>query len=302
MKFIPYFILITLFLSYTIYDTSKNTPDGFLHIYILDVGQGDSTLIQTPKGKYILVDAGEDSYKLQTELQKIIPWFQKSIDILFITHPHEDHYYGFFDLEKRYTPNLTFFPPTHSSNSFKELLTNLNPISNMVISNIHTDLLLEKNILIDTLFPVSKESKYFKNTNNGSLVHKLIYKNFSMLLTGDAEHETIEYLLNLYPKTIFKSTVLKAAHHGSKTGFTNEFLKAVSPQITTISAGMNNKFNHPDQETINALQEIQTQIIGTKEKGTIEIITNGKWIEICYKKTKVCEQKKQIYIKPSNEV
>ena len=280
MKIILYLCLFSLFLLFIIKDTLSYLPDGFLHIYILDIGQGDSTLIETPEGRYILIDAGEDSYKLQTELQKIIPWYKKSLDIIILTHPDKDHYYGFTDMEKTYTPKLTLLSNILKEAQYSVLVENLSKVSPISFVDSTTDLQIE-DISLDALSPFTKKySKNYEIINNGSLTYKLQYKDFSMLLTADIETETIEILTTLYG-TYLDSNILKASHHGSKNGYTDTFLKYISPEYTTISAGLNNKYGHPNKETLSALEKIKSIPLNTIELGTIHIKTDGKTIEIC---------------------
>ena len=130
---------------------------------------------------------------------------------------------------------------------------------------------------VDILWPTEEQIQ--ENVlNNNSLVFKLQYKNFSMLFTGDIEKVTEEKILTLYGKNVekLKSTVLKIAHHGSKTSTTDKFLKVVNPKIGLIGVGKNNLFNHPALEVINRLNKFGTKIFRTDKNGEIIIHTNGK--------------------------
>lgn len=137
---------------------------------------------------------------------------------------------------------------------------------------------IEKGVYFDTLWPDSENRINDNILNNNSLVCKLVYKNFSMLFTGDIESEAENAILVKYKTNleILKTTVLKIAHHGSKTSSIQEFIKAVKPQIALIGVGKDNKFGHPSNSTIQTLQLIGTQIYRTDESGEIGIKVNQK--------------------------
>ena len=119
--------------------------------------------------------------------------------------------------------------------------------------------------------------------NNNSLVCKLVYKNFSILFTGDIEEVAEQKILEKYSKNINKleSTILKVAHHGSKTSSTIEFLKAVKPKFALIGVGVNNTFGHPSDITIESLEQLKCKIYRTDKNGEISIIIkNNEKVEI----------------------
>lgn len=119
--------------------------------------------------------------------------------------------------------------------------------------------------------------------NNNSLVCKLVYKDFSMLFTGDIEEVAEKAILSEYGRTganILNSTILKVAHHGSKTSSTIEFINAVNPKYALIGVGKNNKFGHPSDITISNLQSLNVQIYRTDQVGEIMIKTNGEKCKI----------------------
>ena len=132
---------------------------------------------------------------------------------------------------------------------------------------------IEKNLIFDILWPDSKNIITENSINNNSLVFKLKYKGFSVLFTGDIEEKAEKKILEKYSKEL-QSTILKIAHHGSKTSTTSEFLKAVNPQYALIGVGKNNKFGHPSEITIKKLKEMNIQIYRTDEFGEITIKLN----------------------------
>ena len=138
---------------------------------------------------------------------------------------------------------------------------------------------IEKDIYFDILFPEEKQIQE-NMLNNNSVVAKLVYKKFSLLFTGDIEEIAEKRILEKYKNSdILKSTVLKVAHHGSKSSSIQEFLNAVSPRIALIGVGKNNKFGHPSDTTIHALNAINCNIYRTDENGEITIIINENSIK-----------------------
>lgn len=141
---------------------------------------------------------------------------------------------------------------------------------------------IEKNVYIDVLWPYKNNIIYENSINNNSLVCKIVYKNFSILCTGDIEKIAEKAILSKYKENldILKSDVLKVAHHGSKTSSTLEFLNAVEPKYAIIGVGENNKFGHPSNNTIQNLKMKDVEIYRTDEMGEIVITTDGKKVKI----------------------
>lgn len=136
---------------------------------------------------------------------------------------------------------------------------------------------IEKNLYIDVLWPINREKMVIQNAiNNNSLVFKLRYINFSMLFTGDIEEIAEKEILDKYKENteFLKSTILKVAHHGSKTSSTKEFINIVKPKYAVIGVGKDNKFGHPSNVTIENLKTINTEIYRTDEMGEISINVN----------------------------
>ena len=135
---------------------------------------------------------------------------------------------------------------------------------------------IEKNLYFNILWPSSESMISDNAINNNSLVCKLVYKNFSMLFTGDIEEVAEKKILEKYKNklNLLNSTVLKVAHHGSKTSSMIEFLEAVNPKFAFIGVGKNNKFGHPNSEILNRLNVCGTKIYRTDEKGEVCIEVN----------------------------
>lgn len=139
---------------------------------------------------------------------------------------------------------------------------------------------IEKNLFFNILWPCSQNVVNKNILNNNSMVCKLVYNKFSMLFTGDIEEEAENEILSKYNANKLKSTILKVAHHGSKTSSMQNFLNAVKPQYAVIGVGKNNKFGHPADITINNLKQNNISIYRTDQKGEITIKTDGKNVNI----------------------
>lgn len=155
--------------------------------------------------------------------------------------------------------------------------------TNVKVVNAESKIKIEDKLYFDVIWP-NKKNMISKNAiNNNSLVCKLVYKDFSMLFTGDIEEVAEKAILSEYGRTganILNSTILKVAHHGSKTSSTLEFINAVNPKYALIGVGKNNKFGHPSDITISNLQSLNVQIYRTDQVGEIMIKTNGEKCKI----------------------
>ena len=228
-----------------------------LKIYFIDVGQGESTLIVTPKNKKILIDGGEG--KTNVLFQYLLDRRINKIDYIIISHFDSDHCNGLIEIiEKMRVENIVMSKQSKESEEYKKILEIIKQ-KNIKVSSVKAEdkIIIEKNLYTKILNPAEKFE--FQDLNNNAIVAKLVYKNFSMLFTGDIE-KAEENLAKKY-KNELKSTILKVAHHGSKTSTSEEFLKYVEPQIALIGVGENNKFGHPNQITIEKLKNIRSQNI-----------------------------------------
>lgn len=225
-----------------------------LKIYFIDVGQGDSTLIVTPKNKKILIDGGEG--KTNVLFQYLLDRRINKIDYIIISHFDSDHCNGLIEIiEKMRVENIVMSKQSKESEEYKKILEIIKQ-KNIKVSSVKAEdkIIIEKNLYTKILNPAEKFE--FQDLNNNAIVAKLVYKNFSMLFTGDIE-KAEENLAKKY-KNELKSTILKVAHHGSKTSTSEGFLKYVEPQIALIGVGENNKFGHPNQITIEKLKNIRS--------------------------------------------
>lgn len=258
--------------------TVTNFPEDNLLMHFIDVGQGDSTLIMFPNNEIALIDAGtrggrKDLVKYLQDL-KI-----KKIDHLIGTHPHEDHIGGLpevirnFEIGKVYLPNKT-----SNTAIFEELLNEIKD-NNLKISEGKTGVSIIDSG--DLKFYIIAPSKEYTNINNNSVVTKIIYKDFSAIITGDAEKEAESDIIKEGHN--LKASILRVGHHGSSTSSMEEFLDEVNPEYAVISLGEVNTYSHPDKEVIKLLENRNIPILRTDELGSIVFQTDGKEINLINK-------------------
>lgn len=251
-KIIKIIAIIFLIISFSTMLARVINPT--LKIYFIDVGQGDSTLIITPKGKKILIDGGEG--KNEILLPYLLDRGINKIDYIIISHFDSDHCNGLIEvMEKIKVGKVLVSKQPEESEEYRNILEIIKRKNiEACVVKAQDRITIEKDLYINILNPAGKLE--FKDLNNNAIVAKLIYKNFSMLFTGDIE-KAEENIAQKY-KNNLKSTILKVAHHGSKTSTNEEFLKYVEPQIALIGVGENNKFGHPNQQIIEKLKNIRS--------------------------------------------
>lgn len=247
----------------------QSQPDGLLHVYFLDVGQGDAILLRTPSGKNILIDGGPDN-KVLSELKDTLPFFDSTLDYVLLTHPDSDHIKGLIYVLKRYPVKNVFFTGAGKNNSLIEsfLQTIRDKNINTVIADATTDISTNDGFTLDVLYPFTQLMGPATNINSTSVVSRATYGKNSILLTGDSENDVAEKLMANHSN--LDSDILKVAHHGSKYASSEAFLSAVSPKYCVIQVGKNNSYHHPHLETLKRLDAACEKILRTDKNGRIE--------------------------------
>ena len=276
---LKYIITIILIISIILYGIKIANPSTY--IYFIDVGQGDSTLIITPQGKTILIDGGgSENYDVGKNI--LLPYLLDrkvtNLDYVIISHFDTDHVGGILTVLEELNVKKVITGKQYESSENYEKFLRIVKEKNLLVKQVQKgdNINIEKHIQIKVLFP-EKEKIEENNINNNSLVFKLMYKDFSILFTGDIERISEERLVKLYSNTnILKSTILKVAHHGSKTSSIQEFLELVHPKIALIGVGKNNLYGHPNQEIIERLKTIGIKIYRTDIDGEITIEVNKR--------------------------
>jgi competence protein ComEC len=277
-------ILVFLFVSnifawLVVYNLSQ---PQFLEVTFFDVGQGDSIFIETPKRHQILIDGGPDLTVLE-KLGKEMPFYDRTIDLIILTHPEKDHLGGLFEVLKRYkVENILWTGVIRDTAEFKEWQRLIKKEKvNIFIAQAGQKIKLQRSDIY-ILFPFENlEGKEFKNSNNTSIIAKLVFGQNSFLFTGDIYKSIEKKLLGLVKQQL-DSDILKVAHHGSKTSSDSEFIKKVSPEFAVIQCGKDNSYGHPHPETLETLRKYGIKIFRTDLDGDIKIISNGENYEISH--------------------
>ncbi len=255
-----------------VYDLVKPQP---LEVVFFDVGQGDSIFIETPNGVQVLIDGGPTSVILE-KLAEEMPFYDRTIDLIILTHPEHDHYFGLFEVLKRYeVKNILWTGIIRDTAEYQEWIRLIEEEGAEVgVVEAGQKIVLSEKIYLSILHPFENlENQKVKNANDTSIVASLFFGNVSFLFTGDigkkVEARLVEQGIDL------DSDVLKVCHHGSKTSSSLEFLEAVSPEVAVIQVGKDNSYGHPHPEVLARLEEFGIQVLRTDINGDIKIISDG---------------------------
>lgn len=234
-------------------------------IIFMNIGQGDAILIQQNNFQ-ILIDSGPDE-SIVYSLAKHMPWYDKNIEVLIITHPHEDHIGGISSIYDKYHVEKIYYNHVEYRNSTYEFIrTHYSDIMKSVVAG---EYLKHKDISLLFIYPFKSNTEEIQNENinNESVVTIVDIKGKKILLTGDAEkpvEKEIEEIIS--GEDIY---ILKAGHHCSKTSTSETFLKAVNPTYAICSCGKENKFGHPSRVTLENFEKQNVQYFITYEVGDI---------------------------------
>jgi competence protein ComEC len=262
---------------------AASMPDDELHISFLDVGQGDAILIQ--KGsQQVLVDGGPSPQELSVGLGDKMPFWDRTIELVILTHPHADHITGLVEVLQRYKVGQVLYPDLECDLPLYEEWLRLLEEKDIkyTIAQAGQEFDLGGGVIMQVLNP---QTPLLTDTesdidNNGVVLH-ITMGRVSFLLAADIMWETEFELINRRADLV--STMLKVAHHGSETSTTPEFLAAVDPRAAVISAGEDDPYRHPSDEVMARLEQRfgAENIFRTDEQGTLEFITDGKrlWVK-----------------------
>lgn len=276
-------VLILVTANVFLWGQLLNRPDGNLHVYFFDVAQGDSTLIVTPSGRQVLIDGGPASESATTALSDVLPAWDRSLDLVALTHLDADHSRGLLEVIDRYRVGATLVGVQDST-------ATLYPQWQAVIDRNQTSvvklaagqqLALDDGVVLETLHPPASPLRGSpSDRNNNALVFRLVYGEVSFLLTADIEAEAEGQLVRNSPD--LDSDVLKVGHHGSKTSTTKAFLEAASPTVAVISVGANNRYGHPNTDVLTRLEQTvgTDRVYQTAQLGRIEFITDGQSLRV----------------------
>ena len=256
--------------------------DGQLHVVFGDVGQGDSILILTPSGRQVLIDGGPGPTDATRLLGQTLPIWDRSIDIVVLSHGHSDHVTGLVEVLRRYDVERVIERETglvsHNLFEWRQAVAEEGALVTQADAGQVID--LGDGVFIEVLGPsqsllIGTDSI----VNNGSVVLRAVYKDVSFILTGDMFARAERDLLS---RRDVRSTVLKVPHHGSRTSSSPEFIERVRPSAVVISVGADNEFGHPPRRDPGDTPPIRGEapIFQTSEHGDIRFSTDGTTLRV----------------------
>jgi len=248
---------------------STNAPTkGELKVHFIDVGQGDSILIDLGETE-VLIDGGDRSPGVTEYLNKYV---DGALEVMVATHPHADHIGGLIAVLDAFTVDQIWHNgDTSDSKTYSDFMSGVSAEG----AEVHTarlhDVIKAGSLELFVHHPANLEG----STNNNSIVLHLAYGDIDFLFTGDAEQEAEGAMMMLSSVHLPEVEILKVGHHGSRTASSADFLAITSPEVAIYMAGVDNSYGHPHAEIITALNQIGAQIYGTDVNGTIIVTTDG---------------------------
>lgn len=270
-----YGLLVLVLITVTVWSAVLVKSDTSLHIVACDVGQGDGLLIFKDQTQ-ILVDGGPGD-KIQDCLQKYMPFWDRRIEMVILTNPDRDHYFGLIEVVKRYNVDLFVANAIEKEGEEYKALTDEVIARHIPISNPLTGTRMKLgDIMLDYIWPIKISDR---SVNELSLVFNLKYGEFDALFTGDIVPQSLDEVIQT--GKISDTELLKVPHHGSKNGLTKELLEISTPELAVISNGDKNRYGHPHKEIIDMLSAASVRTLRTDQDGNIEVVTDGKkwWVK-----------------------
>lgn len=264
-------------LGFTEPDTSHAND---LAVHFIDVGQGDSILVQAPTGESLLIDAGENGSG-DTVTQYIDQYGDETLEYVIATHPHSDHIDSLDEVIDAHTVQNIIMPRLTQSNTpttsaYRNLLTSVKKSGAKVIAAKPGFTFSIGKGLCTVLAPIEQTD----DLNNLSVVLRLDWGDTSFLFTGDAESVEEKTILKSKYADYLDTDVLKMGHHGSRTSSSSAFLKAVTPDYCVISCGVGNDYGHPHKETMQKLEKLDVDILRTDTMGSVRFYSDGQTLSV----------------------
>ncbi len=265
----------------------------YLQVAFLDVAQGDAIFIKTPAMHQILIDGGPNANVLG-KLQALMPFWDRSLDVVMLTHPDADHLTGLLYVLQKYKVKYVVWTGVARDGQMHqrwiELLQKAQERGTKIITAKMGRQIESGKAVITILNPVEDlNGTFFKSTTNESgIVSRLDFGNNSFLFTADIGAKTEKLLIGLAQKSgkgvDLKTDVLKVGHHGSKYSSSEYFIQAVSPSVAAISVGAKNTYGHPTPEVLQRLKNFGIRVLRTDQQGDLVITSDGESINIKTKK------------------
>ena len=272
-------IALVLAASFVWYVVFTQAHDG-LRVAVLNVGQGDSIFFETPSGSQVLIDGGPGRAVL-AELGRVMPAYDRSIDMIIATHTDNDHLAGLVEVIKNYSVGMVAVNGASASTTVFEnwqtLLKEKHPDIKIVRAGDRA--LLDHGVTLDFLGPFNEDFMLkLTKPNEAMVVSRLAYGESSFLFMGDIEKG--DELRLAQSGADIESDVLKVAHHGSKYTSTDLFLNKVRPAYEVISVGARNTYGHPAPETLERLGKIGAKLFRTDRSGRVIFSSDGASLRV----------------------
>lgn len=255
-------------------DTAASNSGGDVKIEVLDIGQGDASLIYT-KDEIVMIDTGDID-----ERDRLVKLLKErnitSIDKLIITHPHADHIGGAYAVFKNFKVKEVYDNgDTTTTKTYQTYLKNIKQ-QNIAYHQLKAGDSIDfgSGVSFKVFSPTEKMLKSDDDLNNNSLVGQLRYKDFTMLFTGDSERGAEQNMVKEYGNEL-QSDVLKSPHHGSRTSSSDSYLKAVKAKDVIISLAADNEYGHPHKQTLDRYKKYDMNAYRTDKDGTVTVLTDG---------------------------
>jgi competence protein ComEC len=259
-------------------------PSGELEMHAIDVGQGDAIALRTPRGRWVLVDAGRSWKSGDAGRRTVVPYVRRrggDVVLFVLSHPHEDHVGGATSVIKALRPaaywDAAYVEPNASyraslAEAARQRVSwrRVRPGDSMRVDG----------VLLRALAPDSAWTVAQEDPNEASTVVLVEYGAVRMLLTGDAEAGEEEWLIGRWGADGLRADVLKAGHHGSTSSSSAPFLDAVRPRLAIVSSGAGNMYKHPHPETLEAFAARGVIVARTDELGSIVVSTDGRRLRL----------------------
>jgi competence protein ComEC len=278
--FAGFLLALNIFCWHEVFVLAGNNS---LKVEFIDVGQGDSAFVRTPENHQILIDGGPGSAVL-SKLAKNMPFWDRTLDLVILTHPESDHMQGLLYVLKRYKADYILWTGVKKTapeyDAWLSVLEKQKKMGAKIIIALAGQKITAGDLEIDILYPFSSlEGQDMKNTSNDTcVVNKLVYGNMNFLFTGDISFNAENGLIS--NGTSLRSDVVKIAHHGSKYSTSDDFLASSNPKIAVISVGKDNTYGHPTPEVLDRLSNMGIQTLRTDQNGDITILSNGVNLQI----------------------
>ncbi len=250
---------------------------GLLTVSFLDVGQGDAIFIDAPSGRQALIDGGPTTGVLR-RLGETMSWWDRSIDVVIATHPDTDHVSGLADVLDRYRVGAvvrsSVAGEAGAAAAFDEAVSAEG--ARVLVAMRGQVIDLGNGARLEILFPDRALPR--ADTNDASIVARLVYGDTTFLFTGDAPQGVERYLVFLDGSAL-RSDVLKAGHHGSKTASSPALLGFAHPAYGIFSRGCDNRYGHPASEVVARFQQFNIPTLDTCTEGTISFVSDGETVK-----------------------